>query len=151
MFGFSKKKEMTEEEAKRFIDSWRKEIEESQRKRKEALLIECGASKQDVLKIKSSLSLLPEEVLYTVYANAAVGAYMGELDEFSDKRDLMLTSSEWGNISNSIKLVLDKYRKHENKIKIMAGISIMAAISEIIEERENKNTLGGDDEDKPKT
>lgn len=136
MFGFGKK--ITEEEAKKLFQQ---QLEETLRKKQEQ---EEGSNKIEryyINKLKKHLEHLPVDILNIIFSQAVFNmCYESFLQaKHSSETNITMDCAESNFASYNAKLVLEKYRYLDRKLKGQFHFYMMKACQELISERKNEN------------
>lgn len=136
MFGFEKK--ITEKEAKKLFQQ---QMEETLRKNQEE---EEGINKIEryyINKLKKHLEHLPVDILNIIFSQAVFNmCYESFLQaKHSSETTITMDCSESNYASYNAKLVLEKYRYLDRKLKGQFHFYMMKACQELISKRKNEN------------
>ena len=136
MFGFGKK--MTEEEAEKLCQQ---KLEEIRRKKQEQEDRNKKIERYYVDKLKEHLKPLPVDTLNIIFSQAVFNMCYESFLQTKHSWDTNITLDwEEGNLaSRNVKLVIEKYRDLDRKLKGQFHFYMMKACQELIEERENEN------------
>lgn len=136
MFGFGKK--ITEEEAERLCQQ---QLEEIRRKRQEQEDRNKKIERYYVDKLKEHLKPLPVDTLNIVFSQAVFNmCYETFLQtKHSWDTNIILDWEESNLASHNVKLVIEKYRDLDRKLKGQFHFYMMKACQELISEREKEN------------
>lgn len=135
MFGFGKK--MTEEEAERLLREEKEKIQERVRA-KEARDERIRRHYVDF--IKKHLEPLPSDTLHMIFTQAVFQmcyeSFLQKVDNNYWEDSVRLDWSESNLASANVKMVIDKFREYDRKLKGRFAFYMMEACKEIIEYRE---------------
>lgn len=135
MFGFGKK--MTEEEAERICQEELKKIQERKKEKEDR---NERINRYYVDFIKKHLEPLPSDTLHMVFTQAVFQmCYESFLQSFEKnywEEKVTLNWDESNLASVNVKVVMDKFREHDRKLKGRFAFYMMEACKEIIEYRE---------------
>lgn len=134
MFGFGKK--MTEE-AERFCQEKLKEIQERKKEKEDK---DESIRRHYVDFIKKHLEHLPSDSLHMIFTQAVFQmCYESFLQKVEKNFWEERVTLDWGEsnlASVNVKVVIDKFREHDRKLKGRFAFYMMEACKEIIEYRE---------------
>ena len=136
MFGFGKK--MTEEEAEKLCQQ---QLEEIRRKKQEKEDRNKKIERYYVDKLKEHLKPLPVDTLNIIFSQAVFNMCYESFLQTNHSWDTNITL-DWGEsnlASHNVKLVIEKYRDLDRKLKGQFYFYMMKACQELIAERENEN------------
>lgn len=135
MFGFGKK--MTEEEAERL---WLEEKKRIQEKEKAKETRDERIRRHYVDFIKKHLEPLPSDTLHMIFTQAVFQmcyeSFLQKVDKNYWEESVRLGWDESNLASANVKMVIDKFREHDRKLKGRFAFYMMEACKEIIEYRE---------------
>ena len=135
MFGFGKK--MTEEEAERLCQEKLKEIHERKKEKEDR---DESIRRHYVDFIKKHLEPLPSDTLHMIFTQAVFQmcyeSFLQRVDGNYWEENVTLSWDESNLASVNVKVVIDKFREHDRKLKGRFAFYMMEACKEIIEYRE---------------
>lgn len=135
MFGFGKK--MTEEEAERLLREEKEKVQER---------INAKEARDERIRrhyvdfIKKHLEPLPSDTLHMIFTQAVFQmcyeSFLQKVDNNYWEDSVRLDWSESNLASENVKMVIDKFREYNRKLKGRFAFYMMEACKEIIEYRE---------------